>query len=106
MPSKFLASKSAAIGSSEDDVVRERVAKLAALYSSRDDLLRERACAKHLNISHHTLEEWRRKGTVPYLQITSRSIRYRLADVLQALQDNYGVEVKSPASATQKEVAP
>ena len=70
------------------------VAKSAALCSSQDDLLRERACAKHLDISHRTLEEWRKRGIVPYLRITSRSIRYRLADVLQSLRDNYGQEVK------------
>ena len=46
-----------------------------------------------LDISHRTLEGWRKKGIVPYLRITSKSIRYRLADVLQALQDNYGKEV-------------
>jgi predicted site-specific integrase-resolvase len=85
---------------------KSSVAKSAALSSSFDGLIRERACAKHLNISHRTLEEWRKKGKVPYLHITSRSIRYRLADVLQALRGNYGVEVQSTASATQKEVVP
>ena len=94
MTSKSSVAKSAAPCSSQDDVVRKRVAKLAALSSSQDDLLRERACAKHLDISHRTLEEWRRKGLVPYLRITSRSIRYRLAEVLQSLRDNYGQEVK------------
>jgi hypothetical protein len=104
MTSKSSVAKSAALCSSQDDVVRERIAKLAALCSSQDDLLRERACAKHLDISHRTLEEWRKKGIVPYLQITSRSIRYRLPDVLQALRDNYGVEVHSHPSVTHKEV--
>jgi predicted site-specific integrase-resolvase len=69
-------------------------AKSAAFQGPQDRLLRERALAKHLDISHRTLEEWRRKGLVPYLRITSRSIRYRLVDVLQSLRDNYGQEVK------------
>ena len=94
MPSKSSVTKSVTLCSSPDDVVWERVAKLASVYSSQDDLVRERTCAKHLDISHRTLEEWRRKGIVPYLRITSRSIRYRLADVLQSLRDNYGQEVK------------
>jgi predicted site-specific integrase-resolvase len=73
---------------------KSSVAKSAALRPSQDDrLLRERTCAKHLDISHRTLEGWRKKGIVPYLRITPKSIRYRLADVLQALQDNYGKEV-------------
>ena len=79
------------------------VAKSATLSSSQDDLVRERVCAKHLDISHRTLEEWRKKGLVPYLQITQRSIRYRLADVLAALQHNYGVKVQSSQSVTPKE---
>jgi predicted site-specific integrase-resolvase len=68
-------------------------AKAAVFQRSQDRLLRERALAKHLDISHWTMEEWRRKGIVPYLRITSKSIRYRLADVLQALQDNFGQDV-------------
>jgi len=94
MTSKSSAAKSAAFSSSQSEVVRKRVAKIAALSSSQDDLLRECVCAKHLDISHRTLEEWRKRGIVPYLRITSRSIRYRLGDVLQALRDNYGQEVK------------
>jgi predicted site-specific integrase-resolvase len=73
---------------------KSSIAKSAAFRRSQDHLLRERALAKHLDISHRTLEEWRRRGKVPYLRITSRSIRYRLGDVLEALRDNYGQEVK------------
>jgi predicted site-specific integrase-resolvase len=73
---------------------KSSAAKSAAFRRSEERHLRERACAQHLDISHRTLEDWRKKGLVPYLRITSRSIRYRLGDVLQALRDNYGQEVK------------
>ena len=73
---------------------KSSAAKSAAFRRSEERLLRERARAKHLDISHRTLEDWRKKGLGPYLRITSKSIRYRLADVLQALRDNYGQEVK------------
>ena len=82
MPTKSCATKPVAL--------RSRGATL----SDSEDLLRERACAKHLDISHRTLEAWRKQGLVPYLRITSKSIRYRLADVLQALQENFGQEVR------------
>jgi hypothetical protein len=92
MASKSSTAKTAVLRSSSD-VIEDRVALLTTA-SSFDDLIRERACAKHLSISHRTLEGWRKKGLVPYLRITSKSIRYRLADVLQALRENYGQEVK------------
>jgi predicted site-specific integrase-resolvase len=73
---------------------KSSAAKSAAISLAYDDLIRERACAKHLNISHRTLELWRRKGIVPYLRITPKSIRYCLPDILEALRNNYGQEVK------------
>jgi hypothetical protein len=93
MPTKSSVTKSVTLRSA-NEVIKNRVALLAAKASSSEDLIRERACAKHLDVSHRTLEGWRKKGLVPYLRITSRSIRYRLADVLRALRDNYGQEVK------------
>jgi hypothetical protein len=82
------AAKTAALCFSKE-AIKDRAALLTTAASS-DNLIRERACAKHLSISHRTLELWRKKGLVPYLRITSKSIRYRLVDVLQALQDNFG----------------
>ena len=48
-------------------------------------LLRKRELARQLGISKRTLDVWMAQGRVPFLKI-GRSVRFRLADVLEKLQ--------------------
>jgi excisionase family DNA binding protein len=48
-------------------------------------LLRKRELAEKLAISKRTLEVWMAKGRIPFLKV-GRSVRFRLADVLEKLQ--------------------
>jgi excisionase family DNA binding protein len=47
-------------------------------------LLRKRELAEKLAISERTLCVWMQKGRIPFLKV-GRSVRFRLADVLQHL---------------------
>lgn len=41
--------------------------------------------ARHCQVTTRTLANWRASGRVPFVRITARCIRYRLADVEKAL---------------------
>jgi excisionase family DNA binding protein len=49
-----------------------------------DGLLGKRGLAPRLQISVRTVDEWMRKGRIPFLKI-GKSVRFRLADVLEKL---------------------
>ena len=49
-----------------------------------DGLLTERGLAPRLQISTRTLDDWMRKGRIPFLKV-GRSVRFRLTDVLEKL---------------------
>jgi excisionase family DNA binding protein len=49
-------------------------------------LLRKRELAEKLAISKRTLDVWMKAGRVPFLKV-GRSVRFRLPDVLQKLND-------------------
>ncbi len=49
-----------------------------------DGLLTKRGLAPRLEISTRTLDDWMRRGFVPYIKI-GKSVRFRLADVLEKL---------------------
>jgi len=49
-----------------------------------DGLLTKRGLAPKLQISTRTLDEWMRKGRIPFLKV-GKSVRFRLTDVLEKL---------------------
>ncbi len=49
-------------------------------------LLRKRELAEKLAISKRTLDVWMKAGRVPFLKV-GRSVRFRLPEVLQKLND-------------------
>jgi predicted DNA-binding transcriptional regulator AlpA len=59
-----------------------------------DSLLREDQAAALLNFTQRTLQMWRRTGSgPPYIQASSRGVRYRRAD----LQEWIGARVRNTA---------
>lgn len=48
-------------------------------------LLKKRELAERLAISKRTLDVWMSMGRIPFLKV-GRSVRFRLADVLEKLQ--------------------
>jgi excisionase family DNA binding protein len=66
----------AAMKSVNESVVNDRAS---------DGLLRKRELAEKLAISKRTLDVWMAKGRIPFLKV-GRSVRFRLADVLEKLQ--------------------
>jgi excisionase family DNA binding protein len=49
-----------------------------------DGLLSKRGLAPKLQISTRTLDDWMRKGRIPFLKV-GKTVRFRLADVLEKL---------------------
>ena len=52
-----------------------------------DGLLSKRGLAPRLQISVRTVDEWIRKGRIPFLKI-GKSVRFRLTDVLEKLNQH------------------
>ena len=50
------------------------------------ELLDTPELALTLNESPFTIRDWRHKGVIPFLKLGHRQIRYRLRDVLAALE--------------------
>jgi excisionase family DNA binding protein len=51
-----------------------------------DALLTKQALAPRLNCSVRTVDEWMRKGKLPYIKV-GKSVRFRWADVMQKLSE-------------------
>jgi len=49
-----------------------------------DGLLSKRGLAPKLQISTRTLDDWMRKGRIPFLKV-GKTVRFRLPDVLEKL---------------------
>jgi len=49
-----------------------------------DGLLTKRGLAPKLQISTRTLDDWMRKGRIPFLKL-GKTVRFRLSDVLEKL---------------------
>ncbi len=58
-----------------------------AATASTDEILEKPETAGRLKVSPRTLDEWMRKGWVPYLKI-GKTVRFRWADVLEKLAQN------------------
>jgi excisionase family DNA binding protein len=52
-----------------------------------DGLLTKRGLAPRLEISTRTLDDWMRRGWVPYIKL-GRTVRFKLEDVLQKLNEH------------------
>jgi hypothetical protein len=48
-------------------------------------LLKRRELAREINVSVRTLDNWQRKKIIPVIKISARCCRFRLGDVLRAL---------------------
>jgi len=53
---------------------------------SRGELLKKGQLAKKLNLSQRTVENFMRRGWIPYVKI-GKSVRFCLADVLATLKE-------------------
>jgi excisionase family DNA binding protein len=56
-----------------------------AIERASDGLLTKRGLAPRLQISTRTLDDWMRKGRIPFLKIGKKSVRFVWEDVLQKL---------------------
>ena len=56
----------------------------ATVDGAGDGLLTKRALAPKLRISTRTLDDWMRKGRIPFLKV-GKSVRFRWPDVLEKL---------------------
>lgn len=45
----------------------------------------KKEAAKHFNVSQRTLQNWMKKGVIPYVRI-GRNVRFKLSDVDQAVK--------------------
>jgi excisionase family DNA binding protein len=60
------------------------IAARQSIDQSSGSLLTKKELAPHLRVGPRTLDEWMRKGRVPFLKI-GKTVRFRLADVLEKL---------------------
>jgi len=69
--------------------MRKKVINDTAARQSIDQLsdspLTKKELAPHLRVGPRTLDEWMRKGRVPFLKI-GKTVRFRLQDVLEKLE--------------------
>ena len=56
-----------------------------SLETPRGELLKKGQLAKNLNLSQRTIENFMRRGWIPYVKI-GKSVRFCLADVLATLK--------------------
>jgi excisionase family DNA binding protein len=56
----------------------------ATVDGAGDGLLTKRGLAPKLHISTRTLDDWMRKGRIPFLKV-GKSVRFRWSDVLDRL---------------------
>jgi predicted DNA-binding transcriptional regulator AlpA len=49
-------------------------------------LLKQRELARVLGVSSRTLDNWKRRKTIPAIKISTRCVRFELASVLAALR--------------------
>jgi predicted DNA-binding transcriptional regulator AlpA len=52
---------------------------------SSDGLLSKRALAPKLQISVRSVDDWMKRGWIPYIKIGPKTVRFRLQDVLEKL---------------------
>jgi hypothetical protein len=57
-----------------------------SLETPRGELLKKGQLAKKLNLSQRTVENFMRRGWIPYLKIGKKSVRFCLVDVLATLK--------------------
>lgn len=58
-----------------------------AVEGASDGLLSKRGLAPRLQISVRTLDAWMKRGLVPFIKIGGKTVRFRLADVIQKLSE-------------------
>ena len=64
--------------------MNERNQSKQAIDHASDGLLTKRGLAPKLHISTRTLDDWMRKGRIPFLKV-GKSVRFRWSDVLEKL---------------------
>ena len=52
-----------------------------------DGLLDKRGLAPRLQVSTRTVDTWMKKGLIPFLKIGGKTVRFRLGDVLEKLNE-------------------
>lgn len=61
-----------------------------AITKKEDELLTKKALAPRLHVTTRTIENWQKRGVIPYLKI-GKVVLFVWADVLAALKTNFGV---------------
>jgi hypothetical protein len=68
-----------------------------------EELLTSEQLAKIIKVSGFTVEDWRRKGVIPHFWLGHRTIRYRLSDVIAALEQAAGAAEAQQMRAEQSQ---
>lgn len=66
---------------------------------ANEELVKKEVAAAFLGITPRTLENWRSKGLIPYIQIAKRIVRYSLTDIAVQLRKNGLVEASKRRGA-------
>ena len=69
--------------------------KLEVKYVNLDQYVSKQTVLLKYGISERTLSNWRESKKIPYLRLTAKSFRYRLADIEKALERHHVSEVKA-----------
>ena len=57
-------------------------------------LVKKAELAKCLSVCEREIDEWRKKKLIPSIQISSRCIRYDVADVIEDLKRKFQINAK------------
>jgi excisionase family DNA binding protein len=66
------------------------VAPAAAVVADADGVLTREEIAEHLKISLRTVEEWQRKGIIPFIKV-GKIVLFHWPDVVEHLRKNFRV---------------
>ncbi len=64
------------------------------------DLLTAQQLAERLNVTHWTIQNWRKTGRIPAVVLSPKVIRFDYEDVMQALR--YGQHADKPSDIQKK----
>jgi hypothetical protein len=73
--------------------------------TSGDEMLTKRELAGRLKLTVRTVENWQRRGVVPYLKV-SKIVLFHWPEVVQHLKANYSVRRRSRALVQAPAVGP
>ena len=66
-------------------------------------LVTKSGLAKALSVSERTVDYWRERGVIPFLQLSGRFVRFDVSEVRAALEKRYKVRNKAEGGNRHKE---